>query len=125
MAEKALRFCSWPGCNQLGKGQYCEEHQAQHEMLRQENNRQYNRQRGSAASQGYDADWHRARTAYIRSHPLCEICLQGGRVVPAVLVHHLKPLREGGARLNPDNLQALCNDCHEKIHGQDRWKRKQ
>jgi 5-methylcytosine-specific restriction enzyme A len=122
--EKALRFCSWPGCNQLGKGQYCEEHQAQHEMLRQENNRQYNRQRGSAASQGYDNQWNKVRLAYLRKNPLCEECQKNGLVVPAVLVHHRKELKDGGDRLNPENLESVCNACHERIHGPQRWVRR-
>jgi len=47
--------------------------------------------------------------------PLCEICLAKGISEPAVEVHHRQSLRNGGARLDPDNLQALCVRCHRII----------
>jgi 5-methylcytosine-specific restriction protein A len=93
-------------------------------MLRQENNKLYNKQRGSAASQGYDGAWVKTRNAYIRKHCLCEMCEAEGKIVPAVLVHHKMELKDNGARLDPENLVSLCNQCHEKIHGPKRWERK-
>ena len=49
----------------------------------------------------------------------CERCAAVGRRVAAVLVHHVKTVRE-----RPDlvftrtNLQALCADCHEAVHAE-------
>jgi 5-methylcytosine-specific restriction protein A len=82
--------------------------------------KRYDDRRGSAAARGYDARWDKAREAYLNRNPLCEMCEKEGRTTPAVLVHHKKPIDEGGERLNPDNLMALCRECHEKIHGRKR-----
>jgi 5-methylcytosine-specific restriction protein A len=64
-------------------------------------------------------EWQRVRNRYIREHPTCEIC---GKL--AVCVHHRKPLnwyRNNPDRMrqlcfDEDNLQALCFDCHERVH---------
>jgi hypothetical protein len=53
--------------------------------------------------------------------PLCESCLLVGVDVPAVLVHHVD---EDEFNNSDDNLLSICNKCHEKIHGKNRWKRK-
>jgi len=72
----------------------------------------------------YDARWQRLRAVYLASHPICESCVKESRVVPAVLVHHIVPIKEGGARLYQSNCMSLCNACHEAIHGKDRWMRR-
>ena len=43
----------------------------------------------------------------LRRSPLCVKCGQG-----ASQVDHIVPIRKGGARLDPDNLQPLCHSCH-------------
>jgi 5-methylcytosine-specific restriction protein A len=35
-------------------------------------------------------------------------------VVLAVEVDHIVPIREGGARLDANNLQPLCHTCHSR-----------
>ena len=72
------------------------------------------RVRGSAASRGYDADWEHCRAAYLLAFPLCADCQAYGRVTAAREVHHLLALRDGGERLDWDNLMALCKRCHSK-----------
>ena len=121
---RALRFCKHPGCSELVADSYCPEHKAEHEQLQAEENKRYSQQRGSAASQGYDAQWQKVRLVYLRQHPLCEQCLEEGNTVPASMVHHVKAIKDGGARLDTKNLKALCNEHHEKIHGKDRWRKK-
>lgn len=62
-------------------------------------------------------DWRRVSQAYMHSKfYICEIC---GRA--AKICHHrtwLTPDNIGDINisLNPDNLQCLCQDCHNKIH---------
>ena len=46
---------------------------------------------------------------------LCTQCRP--RTVGAELVHHVKPLSENGAALDPRNLISLCAECHRKAHG--------
>ncbi len=56
----------------------------------------------------------RLRRWFLRHHPLCAHCLKRGFTTPATEVDHIKPLREGGARLDQINLQALCKPCHSR-----------
>ena len=53
--------------------------------------------------------------AYRASHSLCERCAAGGYTRPTEHVHHIRPLSEGG-NSQPDNLLAVCRQCHELIH---------
>ena len=60
---------------------------------------------------------------YLAEHPLCERCLQAGRAEVAEHVHHKIELTESNYKdpmisLNPENLEALCFNCHSKEHHQ-------
>ena len=124
MSQRALTFCKWPGCNELVRGGYCDKHKLSVEESEQLKNYQYNKSRGSSTKQGYGSDWQRVRKIYLRKHPLCEECIKNDKIVPAVLVHHIIPIQDGGDRLDENNLKALCDKCHENIHGKDRWRKK-
>jgi 5-methylcytosine-specific restriction protein A len=127
MPDRSFRFCSWPGCRELTRSRFCPVHADMNEQRERTEKNRYNRTRGSASAQGYDAQWRAARLAYLRTHPLCERCNPTGTEIPAVpatMVHHIVPIKEGGARLDPQNLMALCNACHEVIEGPNRWRRK-
>ncbi len=63
--------------------------------------------RESAHARGYDRTWQALRLMILRRSPLCVKCGQG-----ASQVDHIVPIRRGGARLDPDNLQPLCHSCH-------------
>lgn len=45
-----------------------------------------------------------------------------GKATVATMVHHIRPLREGGTN-DEENLMALCNACHSRLHARrgDRW----
>jgi len=65
----------------------------------------------------YSKSWRNCRESYKKTqHGICERC--GGI---AVLVHHKIPLTPTNIN-NPyialayDNLEALCQDCHNKEH---------
>lgn len=52
---------------------------------------------------------------------LCEECMKQGIVKPADIVHHKITLDDEKAKnpdiaLNFENLQAVCIDCHNRIH---------
>ena len=71
------------------------------------------------------AAWEKTRAAYLMSQDyICERCGQ-----PAKIVHHKRWLnRENindiSVTLCWDNLEALCQDCHNKEHHkQERHKR--
>ncbi len=75
----------------------------QHAAPRQE------RYRPSPDKRGYDAVWARVRRMYLRRHPVCSRCRN-----PASEVHHVETIRNGGARLDASNLEALCKSCHSR-----------
>lgn len=111
MPQMLRKPCAYPGCPELVElGQrYCAKHQRQ--ARRQEDER-----RGSARERGYTSQWEKVRSLKLRRNPLCEVCEREGRVRPAEMVHHAKPIRQGGAALDMDNLMSVCRACHDRLH---------
>ena len=71
----------------------------------------------------YKSDaWKKARVAVIkRANGLCERCRAAGQYKPGVIVHHKKYITPGNihdARVTLDlnNLEYVCEDCHNKEH---------
>lgn len=68
--------------------------------------------------------WKDLRKAYFQEHPLCERCLKEGRITPAHDIHHrlspfckgLTPEEKDRRAFDPNNLMALCVECHIKEH---------
>lgn len=67
--------------------------------------------------------WRNLRAAYLAEHPLCEDCIEAGRTTPAEEVHHVEEILSGenyeemaALAYDPDNLRALCADCHHATH---------
>lgn len=85
---------------------YCEPHKSEINTYWRDTDRP------NAYRRGYDKRWKVLRDGYLRSHPLCSHCEAKGRIVPARLVDHIKPLADGGDRLDELNLQSLCVECH-------------
>ena len=107
----ALIPCRYPGCTALLKRSgYCDVH-------RHLQHRDYGRARLAFDSERgfYQSErWRAVRAAFLREHPLCVQCHTVQRVVPAVVVDHICPLKAGGARFDWHNLQALCVSCHNR-----------
>jgi 5-methylcytosine-specific restriction enzyme A len=99
--NRVLRPCATPRCPVLVEKGHCPAHGGTGL-----------RRHGTAAQRGYGADWQRVRAAYAAAHPWCEWHLFRGARVAMAVVDHRVPLRQGGARLAPSNLQALCRSCH-------------
>lgn len=68
--------------------------------------------------------WRSLRALKIRMNPLCEMCLKIGIITPAQMVDHKKPIQDGGAALDMDNTQSLCNACHATKTGKETAKRR-
>ena len=74
------------------------------------------------ARRGFDAEvsfyqsrqWRSVRAAFLREHPLCGACGAKGSLVPARVVDHVQPIKDGGARFDTANLQSLCVSCHNR-----------
>ena len=107
MPTKPLKPCAVSGCPNLTSGTYCEKH-------RKERNIQYSRfNRDAELNRFYKSkEWRELRRSYLDGHPLCAMCLKEGRYTTATIVDHIVPIRQGGARLDINNLQSLCLSCH-------------
>lgn len=72
--------------------------------------------------------WRRCRDTFLASRGgLCEVCLKKGLIEPATDVHHKIHLTADNVgnpeiSLNPDNLMALCEECHQEQHRTKRWR---
>lgn len=111
MPKKPKRPCRYSGCPKLTdrKSGYCEDHR---KMMQ----RHYDHfTRGYDQHERYGSTWKKIRDRYITAHPLCEACLGLGRATVATMVHHVKPIVDGGTH-DESNLRSLCTSCHEKIH---------
>ena len=109
MPRTPRRPCRFPGCpNLCDSGVYCRDH------------RQYStdRVRGSADARGYNAEWRRARKAFLQKHPLCAECRKAGKLIPATVVDHIIPHR-GDRKMfwDENNWQPLCKGCHDQKTG--------
>ena len=67
--------------------------------------------------------WKKLRDWYMSLHPICADCMFEGRSVPATELHHIIPFSTGKTEeekmdllLSPDNIVALCSECHDKRH---------
>ena len=111
MPRTPKRPCRYPGCpNLCEKGVYCLQHMEFSS----------DRMRGGADARGYNAEWRRARKAFLQKHPLCVECGKAGKLTPATVVDHIIPHR-GDQRLFWDehNWQALCKSCHDQKTGHE------
>ena len=68
---------------------------------------------GSRHERGYGTAWDKIRKQIMqRDGYLCQPCRRQGRPTPAKAVDHITPKAKDGTD-DPDNLQAICNDCHK------------
>lgn len=81
--------------------------------------------RGHANTEFYQSTaWRKLRVEKLRRQPLCEECEQQGKTTPAQMVDHIRPINEGGAALDLQNLQSLCHTCHNRKSGHERHRKR-
>jgi 5-methylcytosine-specific restriction protein A len=107
MPFAAPRQCTWPGCAQLVAGGRCEQH-------RKQERREYDKDRQSDEFRGFYAtpEWRSVRAQHLAEEPLCRECRRSGIRKGAEMVDHITPIRRGGEKFDPLNLQSLCHSCH-------------
>ena len=110
MPRMPKRPCRYPGCpNLCEKGTFCEEHRKEWSP---------DALRGGSAARGYDGRWKKARSLFLKQHPLCAFCQAEGKIVPATVVDHIIPHR--GDKIlfwDETNWEPLCKECHDKKTG--------
>lgn len=66
--------------------------------------------------------WEQCRKTYLSmTGGLCERCQASGNITPAKIVHHkiyitAENINNPAITLNYKNLEALCQECHNKEH---------
>ncbi len=78
-----------------------------------------NQERGNSNSRGYDVEWRKTRLEFLRLNPICCVddCLE-----PATDVDHIVSLRDGGSKLDFENLRSFCHPHHSQRTGRDQVK---
>ena len=111
MPSKPKKPCAQRGCRELTSKRYCDTHAKAHM-------KDYNKHRRDPKSnKRYGRHWREVRTAYLSANPLCVMCQQAGKLIPADTVHHKQRLADGGNNYW-GNLMALCNECHSRLHAE-------
>ena len=115
--------CSSPGCPELTSGRFCHKH----EELDKRKSREYDKQRDQTEERRWihSIRWRKLSDLHKAKFPLCAECLKQSRDTPVYLTDHIIP-HEGNAQRfwDWDNLQSLCNICHEEKHKGERFKRR-
>ena len=62
--------------------------------------------------------WRRLRAWTLAGEPMCRSCNK-----VATVVDHILPIRLGGDRMDPHNLQPLCASCHNKKSRSERGRK--
>ena len=66
----------------------------------------------------HSSEWRAVRLQVLeRDGYLCQPCKRAGRITPAKTVDHIEPLRTNWSRrLDLDNLETICRQCHNAKH---------
>ncbi|MBO3702953.1 MAG: HNH endonuclease [Candidatus Accumulibacter sp.] len=87
---------------------YCDAHRAGQHRDYGRARRRFDTELGCYQS----AKWRAVRAALLRAHPVCQLCAARGLLVPAKVVDHVLPIKDGGARYDESNLERICTSCH-------------
>ena len=70
--------------------------------------------------------WRKLRNFVLENEPLCRMCKSMGEYTPASMVDHKIPITKDNVEtfLQIDNLQPLCEDCHNFKTQRDKVKKK-
>ncbi len=102
------KYCTASGCNSLIdiKDKYCSNHSNSNY------NKSYDKLRSKDKHRSFIRSdrWKRIRLKYLQTNPICELCNE----VQAVLVDHITERKDGGCVDCIDNLQSLCQLCHNR-----------
>jgi len=117
--QRPMKPCSKYGCPNLTQSTYCNEHSNE----QSNNNRYYDKYHRSEPSKRFyhSTAWKKAREIIkIRDNGLCQQCLKDKRITIGTIVDHIIPIKQDwNKRLDEDNLQLLCQSCHNKKTGNE------
>lgn len=74
----------------------------------------------TSTQRGYGYEWQKARSRFLREHPLCEYCKREGRLTQATVVDHVVPHQGDQSKFwDEANWQALCAPCHSSVKAKE------
>jgi 5-methylcytosine-specific restriction enzyme A len=112
--------CNFYGCPNITATRFCEEH----ERLAKKNEQKYDQARDQTEERRFihSPEWRAMREVKLAVDPLCQEHLKKGFDMAATMVHHIKPVEtHPELRLVMENLESLCNPCHEEKEQKGRW----
>lgn len=69
--------------------------------------------------------WRKIRKQVLLNEPLCRQCAKMGRVTAATVVDHIARARIDSSQfLDLNNLQPLCDSCHNRKSAKERHENK-
>lgn len=84
------------------------------------NNKAYDKYKRNPEARAFykSAAWQKVRLIILqRDNYLCQECLKNDRLTIANIVHHIEPLLDNWDKgLEEDNLESICESCHNKEH---------
>src|SRR5215831_3334678 len=66
------------------------------------------------------SEWQRRRRHQLRLQPLCETCLEAGRVTVATVADRIEPHRGNYELFRLGKLRSLCVECHDSLDARNR-----
>ena len=102
------KSCFQPGCPNVTHKTYCSFHEKEY-------SHRYDKERGNAATRGYNYRWQKERAAYLMRNPLCIECMKTDEITTAAVVDHIIP-HKGNMKLfwDTSNWQPLCVFHHNQ-----------
>lgn len=108
LGDHPCNWKGWPRCpNVVGPGQrFCPEHT-------KAERRRYDQNRPSGWKR-FNARWRRLREMKLADQPICQNPFRlPNHLVLATVVDHIIPVAKGGDD-SLENLQGLCESCHNR-----------
>lgn len=112
------RKCAVASCRQYVElpQRYCSMHQG-YDARAYNKHVRYNSENDKYSKFYHTTAWRKLRRYKLMLQPLCEVCLRNGTRTKADMVHHKVELRSPSGwekRLELDNLESICYDCHNQ-----------
>jgi 5-methylcytosine-specific restriction endonuclease McrA len=58
--------------------------------------------------------WRKFASRYKKNNPLCAECDKNNIASSVKVADHIKPINAGGEVYNEENIQSLCEKCHNR-----------
>ena len=114
MPWKPTNPCRYPMCPNTTRSGYCDDHKDYEKSVKAN----YEKCKGKSDDFYRSTKWRKFRHWYVnvKGNSLCVKCLEEGRgPVTMKILDHIKEIKDGGAKLDPENVQSLCQECHNRV----------